>query len=428
MRMSDPSGVGLRDSRVTPPSADHAEAPPSAAAEFGRLVEDAGLVADAGVRLGRIKDPAFLTALGEARQALEAGNAPPAVVASLQNTFNSAVRDILPITLSDLRSGWRPFAPPRPQERLGTLAFGVFCLALLAFTAYTTQIYDQARSVYALTVELQDARGAEQAIRLFGLLKRNQKDVVESLISGKKDFLYEAFGKALFDLQTMNLKFQAYAPIVTGVLNKLDMVGSLTSWRRSSDELSNPTSNPVIAQYLRNYASGKPPADGSAAAARAVPPDLNSMDIQALLNIFFQDQKAFNSTINVGFDPLAPNDYYSYLYQLRVGISYLSAWVLPALYGMLGAAIFHMRRILDPGLPNPSWLRFTYRIVLGGFAGIVLIWFWAPTAPRAGHPEFATLTAFGVAFLVGFSTDVFFQVLDRLVGYLSQAVGEARTT
>jgi xanthine/uracil permease len=86
-----------------------------------------------------------------------------------------------------------------------------------------------------------------------------------------------------------------------------------------------------------------------------------------------------------------------------------------------------MRRLLDPRVPNPSWLRFAYRIVLGGFAGIIVVWFWTPSSPKLAQPEFATLTSFGLAFLVGFSTDVFFQGLDRLVSYLSQAVGQAGT-
>jgi len=43
---------------------------------------------------------------------------------------------------------------------------------------------------------------------------------------------------------------------------------------------------------------------------------------------------------------------------------------------------------------------------------------------RVCNPN-ATLTSFGLAFLIGFSTDVFFQALDRLVNYCSQAVGQS---
>ena len=103
----------------------------------------------------------------------------------------------------------------------------------------------------------------------------------------------------------------------------------------------------------------------------------------------------------------------------------MGSWVLPSFYGMLGAVIFHMRRFLDPTLPNPSWLRVIYRTLLGGFAGVIIVWFLTPSSQKLTQPAFATLTSFGLAFLVGFSTDVFFQALDRLVNYLSQAVGNA---
>ncbi len=156
-------------------------------------------------------------------------------------------------------------------------------------------------------------------------------------------------------------------------------------------------------------------------------PDLANVnpDLEALLGAYIQEVRDFMAAINVGFDPLTPNDYSWYLYQLRESMSLLGLWLLPGLYGMLGAVIFHMRRLLDATLPNPSWLRFGYRIVLGGFAGIIVVWFWTPTSQKLTQPAFATLTSFGLAFLVGFSTDVFFQALDRLVTYLSQAVGTA---
>jgi hypothetical protein len=412
-----------------------------------RLVEDAELVADVGVRLGRIKDAAFLTALSNARLALDSNTVSPSVVAELQRALNTVVKDIAPITLNDLRSGWRPF-DSQAKHRIGTLIFGPFCLLLLVVTAYTTQIYDRASSLYATTLELQDARGAEQAIRLLGLLRKNHKDVVESLVSGNKDFLYEAFNKALFDLQMMNDRFTVYAPRAASVLNDLDAVGRLGDWlafpfqsfvKGSNAQSSNPTSSPLIAEWLKNYGTQQDPKTQQdtnkpqgpqGTQEKKVPPssaDLEKLGIPALLGIYITDVRDFTSAINVGFDPLTPNSYSYYLYKLREGMTVLGSWVLPLLYGMLGAVIFHMRRLLDPTVPDPSWLRFAYRIVLGGFAGIILVWFWTPSSQKVSQPEFATLTSFGLAFLVGFSTDVFFQALDRLVNYLAQAVGQAAT-
>ncbi|MEO5670148.1 MAG: hypothetical protein ABIR26_05590, partial [Ramlibacter sp.] len=66
--------------------------------------------------------------------------------------------------------------------------------------------------------------------------------------------------------------------------------------------------------------------------------------------------------------------------------------------------------------------RITFRVLLGAFAGIIAVWIITPAAQKVSQGEFSTLTAFGLAFLVGFSTDVFFRALDRLVEYLTAAV------
>jgi hypothetical protein len=391
------------------------------------LIEDAELVAEVSARLGRLKDPGFLEVLRRAREALSAGAVAPAIVADLHRSLNTAVNDLSPITLNDLRSGWRPFAPST-RRRPGTFVFGVFSFLLLVATAYTTQIYDRATSLYSTTLELQNARGAEQAIRLLGVLRKNQKDVVESLTSGNKDFLYEAFNKALFDLQMINDRFTVYAPRAASVLHDLDTVCRLSDWvlaplYGASESIglrrARPATNPTIESWLTDYGRQQPPP------VKPVPlrADISNLDIPTLLHIYIDDVRSFTSAINVAFDPLAPNSYSYYVYRLQEGMSFLGSWVLPLLYGMLGAVIFHMRRLLDPTVPDPSWLRFAYRIVLGGFAGIILVWFWTPSPQQPSQPAFATLTSFGLAFLVGFSTDVFFQVLDRLAKYVSQAVG-----
>lgn len=406
-----------------------------------QLVSDADLVARVGASLGRIRDDGYWVVLSDAKQALAKGVAAPELVATLQKTLNSAIRDLSPITLGDLRSGWTPFAAPSRWDRVLTIAFGLFGLALLAGTAYLTQVYDRARSLYAHTLELQDARGAEQAIRLFGLLRKNQQDVIESLHGGSKDFLYEAFNRALFDLEVMNSRSLAYYPIASEVLTDLDVAARLRAFvglhppgAPTAGESFNPSGNPAISSWVKDR-YGKPLPAGAAASASTEIAALTGMspppparpgkpDVQELLRVYFEDVREFMAEINVHFNPLVPNDYSWYLSQLLKGISWLGSWALPALYGMLGAVIFHMRRILDPSLPNPSWLRFAFRILLAGFAGVIVVLLWTPSAKENAPPAFASFTSFGLAFLVGYSTDVFFEGLDRLVGYVSQAVGK----
>jgi hypothetical protein len=411
-------------------------------AALQELVDDAELVARAGVNLGRIRNEQLFAVLGDAEKALEQGTSSPELVGALEKSLNAALRDISPITLRDLRSGWTPFVEPGRLDRALTFAFGLAGVALLVGTAYLTQVYDRACSLYQETVELREARGAEQAIRLFGLLRKNRKDVVESLHSGTKDFLYEAFNRALFDLEAMNLREQAYPPRANQVLADLDVVGKLralvglgAALPSQSAEPFNPSGNAAISEWVRNYGKPLPPDAPSSAEAEVadatgmgrVPPALDRSkepEIRNLLRAYFEDVQAFMIEINVNFNPLQPNDYSWYLSQLRRGISWLGSWVLPALYGMLGAVVFHMRRILDPSVPSPAWLRFTFRILLGGFAGVIAALIWMPSGAQTARVEFATFGLFGLAFLLGYSTDVFFEGLDRVVSYVSQAIGK----
>ena len=393
-----------------------------------KLVEDADLIANVGVRIGRLQGTEFLAALCNARQALDADAVTPAIVSELQKALNAAVRDIAPITLQDLRSGWTPFAA-HEKDRIGTYLFGVFSLLLIVATAFTTQIYDRARALYATSIELQETHGAQEATRLYGLFKRNQADVLDSLTNGKKDFLYEAFSKSLADLQVTNLRFLAYAPIASEVMRDLDMARRLKDLFGSGSNGLNPANDPRIDALIANYATAKDTADVDTRPKIDKSPSLaNGFDaapLSSLLVRHINELREFNSIINVAFDPLAPIDLSHNIVPLRDSMRFLASWVLPALYGMLGAVLFHMRRLLDPNQPNPSFMRFAYRIVLGAFGGIIAVWFWMPQATKLSQPEFATLSTFGVAFLIGFSTDVFFQALDRLVSYLSQAVGQA---
>lgn len=344
------------------------------------------------------------------------------------------MREMYPITLNDLRAGWRPYGSQR-QSRLGIGLFFAVSLGIVVLTAYTTTVYERAKSLYATSIELQEARGAEQAMRLFGLLKRNQQEIADSLDSGKKEFLYEVFGKALIDLQITNLKSQTFTPIARDVLQDLErftrLKAALNLTPFGDGQVANPSASPMVGEYLPNYSKAYTPeelkqllqGEIDSVQTELEPPRKDNVDAQTLLKRFLEQLKAFNRAINVQFDPTSPNEYFFTQFHLREGIGFIGLWLLPPLYGMLGAVIFHMRRLLDPTAPNPAWLQVIFRMILGAFAGTVVVLFWKPPSDHVSPGDFATLTSFGVAFLAGFSTDVFFQALDRFVTYLSQLVG-----
>jgi hypothetical protein len=243
------------------------------AATLPQLLADATLVAEAGARLGWLDPGADLLPAIAAARRTASGDDAAALEQRLHQALNVAVKAIAPITLDDLRRGWRPYETTLPR-RIGIACFFVFSVALMVFCAYASQVYERARSTYATTLELQDARGAEQAMRLFGMLKRNQQEVEESLSTGKKEFLYEVFGKALFDLKAMQVKNLAYAPIASNTLNDLEMlVDPAVALQRLRDP-ANPSGLREVQGWLKAAGYGPNPpalaAEGGGAGALPV--------------------------------------------------------------------------------------------------------------------------------------------------------------
>lgn len=114
--------------------------------------------------------------------------------------------------------------------------------------------------------------------------------------------------------------------------------------------------------------------------------------------------------------------------RLRYTVNIYGLWLLPALYGALGAALFYLRVVLDPLQPTPQIRRVVHRVMVGGFAGVIIAWIWAPSAQINGEFQNVGLNLFFVAFLIGYSIDVFFAALDRLVNSVTGSIGKIGTS
>lgn len=99
---------------------------------------------------------------------------------------------------------------------------------------------------------------------------------------------------------------------------------------------------------------------------------------------------------------------------MQMSMAALSGWFLPFLYGLLGALVFVMRDLLNPRIPTAGLFPSLLRVSLGGIAGIIIGWFWIPSASKTTDLVNITSIPFGIAFLTGFSIDVLFSLLDRL--------------
>ena len=108
--------------------------------------------------------------------------------------------------------------------------------------------------------------------------------------------------------------------------------------------------------------------------------------------------------------------------QIKDEIAPFSLWLLPCLYASLGSIIYFMRLILDPAQPNPPTHRIIHRLALAALAGMMIGWFWEPTLGQDAEIRTAGFGLFAFAFVVGFSIDVFFAMLDRLVSLATSAI------
>jgi hypothetical protein len=110
--------------------------------------------------------------------------------------------------------------------------------------------------------------------------------------------------------------------------------------------------------------------------------------------------------------------------QAESAVALLGGSMLPVLYGLLGASVYLLRRYLgeanlemDPNFGMRAYLR----LGLGGIAGLAIGWFWTPSSM-----DVATLTTapFALAFLGGFSIELLFSILDRIIAAVNPSTAE----
>lgn len=114
--------------------------------------------------------------------------------------------------------------------------------------------------------------------------------------------------------------------------------------------------------------------------------------------------------------------------RIRDSIDPYAVWILPCLYAALGSMIYYMRLILNTTQPNPPVYRIAHRMALAALAGMILAWFWGPAFGDNSEFRSVGFGLFTFAFVVGFSIDVFFTLLDRLVSVSTAAISKLGTS
>ena len=176
-------------------------------------------------------------------------------------------------------------------------------------------------------------------------------------------------------------------------------------------------------EKLPNYGEGEKVADcsdqtGKPTLASKAIPIVSTKDVVAYLGSI----DCFLKSLKIS---AAQADYAPWLtiYETKAKVSLLVVWLLPGLYGLLGACVYIMRDFVFASRANQlmrdtaflGTLSFLLRIALGGLAGIIIGWFWIPGSTNANTTTVPISSIpFGLAFLAGFSIENLFSLLDRL--------------
>jgi hypothetical protein len=437
------------------------------------LIDDARKIAAFGMRAGLLVDTALYAALEKVEAAKAAGGLDwgnPALT-ELQKATDAAALKIAPVSLVDLNSGWDPFATGRESaaswfERLQAACsrgkLQAACLVatmLLVFVAgYYTLWHARAtelmkftlgdslaeqettvrRMLLPLLVAIVPPSAAPEAQETEAAANSQsstdavvQTDTTEPDTGGTVDttrlgLLLEAMAEVQ-DLQRSIVRYQERfdalyrdriilwgqlsdfeeyrkKPASTQIDEKMLTADRLTSIGASC---KNEHESLVMKAFLRESAGGvRQTAEGL-------------VHVDAL-------RRCFLGALGVPpliVEQMKSNVMEERLFEFEHALGIVGNWLLPAIYGALGALVYYMRQFVNPLRPDPTASRVMMRVALGALAGILLAWFWTTTTVEEGLtvPDVG-LGTLAFAFLLGFSIEVFFGLLDRFVVLANQAV------
>jgi hypothetical protein len=107
----------------------------------------------------------------------------------------------------------------------------------------------------------------------------------------------------------------------------------------------------------------------------------------------------------------------------QIVLTALLKYILPILYGALGASAYIVRVLADEiksyTFSTGSIVRYELRFYLGAVAGFSIAWFTSDTKSAETAGVLQSLSPLALAFLAGYSVDLLFSFLDRLASVFS---------
>jgi hypothetical protein len=120
----------------------------------------------------------------------------------------------------------------------------------------------------------------------------------------------------------------------------------------------------------------------------------------------------------------------NHFWELYIGTKFvlqiLQTYLLPLLYGWVGAMAFVLRSLIVT-VKNKSFrveqnVEYRLRVYLGVLAGLVIGWFLSSKG-TAGQAGIADLTPAAISFVAGYSVEILFSTMDRIVSGFVAAFG-----
>ncbi|WP_204340876.1 hypothetical protein, partial [Rhizobium ruizarguesonis] len=141
-------------------------------------------------------------------------------------------------------------------------------------------------------------------------------------------------------------------------------------------------------------------------------------------------RRTYKFAADVGLSFTEPTSFTSLYRILRLAENIktvLGGSVLPILYGVLGSSVFLLRNQFVSESTNSTPLTATggalLRLGLGGISGLAIGWFWTPEGGSLAEVKTFAPTPFALAFIAGYSIDLLFSILDRIIGAISPQAG-----
>lgn len=207
-------------------------------------------------------------------------------------------------------------------------------------------------------------------------------------------------------------------------------VGSDPAVKPEGDKLRQPTAggslkaDEIPADARENDPSASPPNEktGTDQTTASKEGDTELTTLPVVLSVKMSDVVTQACGANLRFISTTIPSIKEWITRIRQTTSNYSFWLLPGLYAALGSLIYYMRLVLDPDQDDPDLHRIIHRIAMAALAGIVVGWLWQPSLAANVQVQAIGASLFIIAFIVGYSIDVFFILLDRLEKIATAAI------